>query len=266
MGLWQLPLLCLVFLGTRNVGQRTNDSIFARSDFLGFHACLRLSRSPSRFACQPFRGPNGHFRAWRRSNGMRKDGSWFEMADWRVFGNLRVTIMRDAWWTHARSHHIMRRATFPFHSVLFFSFLLSGPHFAFFALLLISCYPGLRSTNRFRLRALRVSIFPSLPFILVLSGRNVLIWLFSSLCLFVFFLWSRTLIDNPSSPMRSTGKHLSIPTPLFSFERSNWFFPFLCPMLLLCALLLLFPLMPLCVLGCITYLANMFVHKKCIYV
>ena len=29
-----------------------------------------------------------------------------------------------------------------------------------------------------------------------------------------------------------------------------------------CALLLLFLLMPLYVLGCITYLANMFVHKK----
>jgi uncharacterized protein HemY len=35
MGLLQLPLLCLAFLGTRNVGQRINDSIFACSDFLG---------------------------------------------------------------------------------------------------------------------------------------------------------------------------------------------------------------------------------------
>ena len=31
-----MPLLCLAFLGTRNVGQRINDSIFACSDFLGF--------------------------------------------------------------------------------------------------------------------------------------------------------------------------------------------------------------------------------------
>ena len=34
--------------------------------------------------------------------------------------------------THARSHHIMRHATFPFHSVFFFPFSLSGPHFAIF--------------------------------------------------------------------------------------------------------------------------------------
>ena len=51
MELWQLPLLCLAFLGTRNVGQRINDLIFARSDFLGFRARLWLSRSSSRFAC-----------------------------------------------------------------------------------------------------------------------------------------------------------------------------------------------------------------------
>ena len=38
MGLWQLPLLCLVFLGTKNVGQRINDSIFARWNFLNFRA------------------------------------------------------------------------------------------------------------------------------------------------------------------------------------------------------------------------------------
>uniref|UniRef100_A0A2N9FVP5 Aminotransferase-like plant mobile domain-containing protein n=1 Tax=Fagus sylvatica TaxID=28930 RepID=A0A2N9FVP5_FAGSY len=62
-----------------NVGQRINDSIFARSDFLGFRALLRLLRSSSRFACQPFRGPNGHSEVWGRSVGMRKDGSWLEM-------------------------------------------------------------------------------------------------------------------------------------------------------------------------------------------
>ena len=90
--------------------------------------------------------------------------------------------------TRARSHHILCRAIFPFHSVIFFPFSLSGPHFAFSALLLISCYPGLRLTRRFRLRAPRVSIFPSLPFISALNGRNVLIWLFFFLCLFVFFL------------------------------------------------------------------------------
>ena len=140
----------------------------------------------------------------------------------------------------------------PFHSVLFFPFSLSGPHFAFSGLLLISCYPGLRLTCYFRLRAPRVSIFPSLPFISALNGRNVLIQLFSFLCLFVFFSWSRTLIDDPSSPIRPTGKHLSIPTLLFSFERSDWLLPFLCPMLLLCALLLLFPFVPLYVLWCIT--------------
>ena len=141
---------------------------------------------------------------------------------------------------------------FVFHSILFFPFSLSGPYFALFALLLISCYPGLRLTRRFRLRTPRVSTFPSLPFILVLNGRNVLIWSFYFLCLFVFFLWSRTLIDDPSSPIRPAGKHLSIPTLLFSFERLDWLLPFLCPMLLLCALLLLFPFVPLYVLWCIT--------------
>ena len=35
-----MPLLCLAFLGTRNVGQRINDSIFVRSDFLGFLTAL----------------------------------------------------------------------------------------------------------------------------------------------------------------------------------------------------------------------------------
>uniref|UniRef100_A0A2N9J9T4 Integrase catalytic domain-containing protein n=1 Tax=Fagus sylvatica TaxID=28930 RepID=A0A2N9J9T4_FAGSY len=38
----------------------------------------RKSRGSSRFACQPFWGPNGRSRAWRRSDGMRKDDSWFE--------------------------------------------------------------------------------------------------------------------------------------------------------------------------------------------
>ena len=123
MGLWQLPLLCLPFLGTRNVGQRINDSIFARSNFLSFRAWLRLPRSSSRFACQSFWGPNGHSRAWRRSDGMRKDGSWFEMAEGCMFGNSRVTITRDAWWTRVRSLHKLRRAPFclsfrPFLSLL----------------------------------------------------------------------------------------------------------------------------------------------------
>ena len=38
IGLWQLPFLCLAFLGTRNAGQRINDSIFAHWDFLDFRA------------------------------------------------------------------------------------------------------------------------------------------------------------------------------------------------------------------------------------
>ena len=156
----------------------------------------------------------------------------------------------------------MRRATFPFHSVLFFPFSLFGPHFAIFALLFISCYLGLRLTSRFRLRAPRVSIFPSLPFISALNSRNVMIWLFSFLCLFVFFLRSRTLIDDPSSPIHPTGKHLST-LPFFSVLNGRIdCFPFLCPMLLLCALLLLFPSMPSYVLEYITYLATMLVHKN----
>uniref|UniRef100_A0A2N9FFH7 Uncharacterized protein n=1 Tax=Fagus sylvatica TaxID=28930 RepID=A0A2N9FFH7_FAGSY len=79
-----------------NVGQRINDSIFARSDFLGLRVLLRLSRSSSRFACQSFRSPNGHSRAWRRSVGMRKDDSGLEMVKRGSFGNSRMTIMRGA--------------------------------------------------------------------------------------------------------------------------------------------------------------------------
>ncbi len=90
-----MPLLYLAFLGTRNVGQRINDSIFARLDFLDFRACLRLPRSSSRFAGQSFWGPNGHSRAWRRSDGMRKDGSWFKMANRRVFGDSRLMDPRE---------------------------------------------------------------------------------------------------------------------------------------------------------------------------
>jgi hypothetical protein len=95
MGLWQLPLLCLAFLGTWNVRQRINDSIFARSNFLGSRAHLRLSRSSSRFACQSFRGLNWHSNGWRRSDGMRKGGSRLEVAGWRVVGNSRVMVPRE---------------------------------------------------------------------------------------------------------------------------------------------------------------------------
>uniref|UniRef100_A0A2N9GS57 Uncharacterized protein n=1 Tax=Fagus sylvatica TaxID=28930 RepID=A0A2N9GS57_FAGSY len=45
-GRWNVPY------AKGNVGQRINDSIFARSDFLGFRVLLRLPRSSSRFACQ----------------------------------------------------------------------------------------------------------------------------------------------------------------------------------------------------------------------
>uniref|UniRef100_A0A2N9HC15 Aminotransferase-like plant mobile domain-containing protein n=1 Tax=Fagus sylvatica TaxID=28930 RepID=A0A2N9HC15_FAGSY len=145
--LGKLPLLCSAFLGTRNVGQRINDSIFARSDFLGLRVLLRLSRSSSRFACQSFRSPNGHSRAWRRSVGMRKDDSGLEMVKRGSFGNSRMTIM------------VARGPT------------TSGPARPFpFILtplrpLLISCYPGidssptrstrLRSTISFRLYVLQ---------------------------------------------------------------------------------------------------------------
>ena len=119
MGLWQLPLLCLAFLGTRNVGQRINDSIFACSDFLGFRAHLRLSCSSSRFACRPFRPLKRHSRGWRRLDGIRKGGSWLEVGLWCGRGNLRDTVLRGEWWTRTRSHLITRRATIPFHFRLF---------------------------------------------------------------------------------------------------------------------------------------------------
>uniref|UniRef100_A0A2N9HDJ4 Uncharacterized protein n=1 Tax=Fagus sylvatica TaxID=28930 RepID=A0A2N9HDJ4_FAGSY len=86
----------------RNVGQRINDSIFARSDFLGLRVLLRLSRSLSRFACQSFRSPNGHSRAWRRSVGMRKYDSGLESGEMGQFWELahdhharRMTVMRE---------------------------------------------------------------------------------------------------------------------------------------------------------------------------
>jgi hypothetical protein len=81
------------------------------------------------------------------------------------------------------------RAAQPFSliSSFFFPFFSLDPTSPPLALLLISCFPGLRLTIRFRLRALRVSIFQSLPFFFsVLNGRNALHGLFSSLCLFVF--------------------------------------------------------------------------------
>jgi hypothetical protein len=137
-----------------------------------FSTSSRQSRSSSRYACQSFRGPNGHSKAWRRLVGMRKGGSWLEKAAGRVFGNSRVGA--------ARPFPFILSFSFPFRSL--------DPTSTFPALLLRSCYPGLRFTRRFRLRAPRVSIFPSLPFISALNGRNVLIWLFSFLCLFVFFL------------------------------------------------------------------------------
>ena len=58
------------------------------------------------------------------------------------------------------------RAVQPFSLIpsFFLSFFSLDPTSPFLALLLISGYPGLRLMNRFRLRALRVSTFPSLPF------------------------------------------------------------------------------------------------------
>ena len=58
------------------------------------------------------------------------------------------------------------RAARPFNLIPSFSlsFFSLHPTSPFLALLLISGYSGLRLTNRFRLRALRVSTFPSLPF------------------------------------------------------------------------------------------------------
>ena len=120
--LWQLPLLCLAFLGTWNVGQRINDLIFARSDFLGSRVHLRLSRSSSRFTCQPFRGPNGHSRSWGGSDRAWKGGSWLEVAFWCGSGHSRGMMPRGVWCTRVRSHLKTRRATFQPHFVLFLSF------------------------------------------------------------------------------------------------------------------------------------------------
>uniref|UniRef100_A0A2N9H8M3 Uncharacterized protein n=1 Tax=Fagus sylvatica TaxID=28930 RepID=A0A2N9H8M3_FAGSY len=148
------------FLG-RNVGQRINDSIFARSDFLGFRVLLRLSRSSSRFACPVLPGPNGHSKGWRRSVGMRKDDSGLEMVKRlaRSFGNSRMTIMRARDDGRARPHYLKGAARpFASHFVAFLSLFRSlDPTSPLSALLLISCYPGLRLTRRLRLRAPRDS-------------------------------------------------------------------------------------------------------------
>ena len=72
-------------------------------------------------------------------------------------------------------------------SALFRPFSFLDPTLPLLALLLISCYPGLRLTNCFCLRALRVSTFPPLPFFPVLNGRNVLIGLFPFFYVFLSF-------------------------------------------------------------------------------
>ena len=81
------------------------------------------------------------------------------------------------------------------------------------------------------------------------------------LCLLVFFSWSRTPIDDQFLPTRPTGKHLSIPTLLFSFERSNCYLSFLCYPLFLVYLCFYFRTL-LHALWCITCLTNMLMHKN----
>ena len=81
------------------------------------------------------------------------------------------------------------------------------------------------------------------------------------LCLLVFFSWSRTPIDDQFLPTRPTGKHLSIPTLLFSFERSDWMLPFLCSLLFLVCSCFYFRAL-LYVLWCITHLTSMLVRKN----
>ena len=125
IGLWQLPLLCLAFLGTRKVGKRINDSIFAYSNFLDFRACLPLSRSLSQFACQSFRPPKRHSRGRRRSDEIRKGGVWLEVAIWCEKG---TPAARDG---TARGPTLKRVAR-PFFFIFSFfsSFSPFGPHFA----------------------------------------------------------------------------------------------------------------------------------------
>ena len=91
-----MPLLCLAFLGTRNVRQRIYDSIFSRSNFLGFRDWLRLLDSSSRFACQSFRGPNRHSEGREGLDEVRGGSSWLERSAWRGGGDWRVMITRRA--------------------------------------------------------------------------------------------------------------------------------------------------------------------------
>ena len=77
----------------------------------------------------------------------------------------------------------------------FLSFFSLDPTSPLLTLLLISDHPGLRLTNHFRLRALQVSTFPSLPSFSVLNGR-IVTSLFLCYPLFLVYLcfYFRTLL------------------------------------------------------------------------
>ena len=180
-----MPLLCLAFLGTRNVGQRKNDSIFTRSDFLGSRTWSRFPCGSSRFDSRA--SPSG---VQTDILGVEEDRTGCEEAARDLkshFGAWQETC-RAARDDAARvSFFICAARLFGPIPSFFLSFFSLDPTSPLLALLLISDHPGLRLTNRFRLHAPRVSTFPSLPFFSVLNGRNVLIWSFFFLCLLVFF-------------------------------------------------------------------------------
>ena len=137
--------------------------------------------------CQSFWLPNRHSRGQRRSNGVRNSGTRHEVV-LRLKKQTRAASPRVALDGAARGL-TLNRADWPFCFIFcFFSSLFySDPTSPQPLLLLISCDPELRLTIRLRQRVIQVSIFPSLPFFLVLNGWNVL-HLLLSLYVFCFFL------------------------------------------------------------------------------
>ena len=157
MGLWQLPLLCLAFLGTRNVGQRTNDYFCS----LGFSRFPYSVTVAAQFVSVRVPVLSGSKRTFQ---GLRKIGrsARKRLVTWKVtLTRGRKLARHDA---ACVSFFIRAARLFGPIPSFFLSFFSLDPTLPLLALLLISGYPGLRLTNCFRLRALRVSTFPSLPF------------------------------------------------------------------------------------------------------
>ena len=80
IGLWQLPLLFLAFLGTRNVGQRIKWLNFCSLGFSRF-SCPFTVVAQFASVCVPiFLASKQAFQGQRRLDGVWKGGAWHEVA------------------------------------------------------------------------------------------------------------------------------------------------------------------------------------------